>query len=144
MLRGRPALGILCFVSFLALKTQAAQRSCTKDIVKRVQTLIDQAPDVVLLDVRLYTPTTEDFEKCRSSNLKCFADEIKVLCEEWKTVGVLIEKFKLDAKLEKLATFFNQTEAACRQCELFKKQNATMFLSDLKSALQMMNQQFCE
>ncbi|CAB1442822.1 unnamed protein product [Pleuronectes platessa] len=120
MLRGRPALGILCFVSFLSLKTQAAHRRCTKDIIIRVQTLINKAPDVRLTDIRLYTPTIEDFQKCPSSTLKCYAEEIKVLCVELKTV----KNFKLNVKLEKLATFFNQTEAACRQCEIFTKQNA--------------------
>ncbi|XP_053277979.1 interleukin 15, like [Pleuronectes platessa] len=140
MLRGRPALGILCFVSFLSLKTQAAHRRCTKDIIIRVQTLINKAPDVRLTDIRLYTPTIEDFQKCPSSTLKCYAEEIKVLCVELKTV----KNFKLNVKLEKLATFFNQTEAACRQCEIFTKQNAATFLDHLQSALQMMNQQFCE
>ncbi|XP_062241741.1 interleukin 15, like isoform X2 [Platichthys flesus] len=140
---GGPALGILCFVSFLSLKTQAAHRRCTKDIVTRVQTLINQAPDV-LWDIRLYTPTPEDSQKCPSSTLKCYAEEIKVLCVELKSVGVQTEKLQLNAKLEKLAMFFNQTEVACRQCEIFTKQNATMFLGNLMSALQMMNQQFCE
>ncbi|XP_069390957.1 interleukin 15, like isoform X2 [Paralichthys olivaceus] len=111
------------------------------DVIKRVQTLMDK--HTMLLDIRLYTPTTEDYKKCPSSTLKCFAEEIKVLGEELKTFG-RIYNFKLNIKLEKLATFFNETETACRQCELFIEQNAANFLSDLMSTLQMMNQQFCE
>ncbi|XP_056231116.1 interleukin 15, like isoform X5 [Seriola aureovittata] len=128
MLRGRPALEVvfLCFVCVLSLKPQPDARICSQDIILRVEFLIKKAPNL----------------KCPSSTFKCFAAEIKVLTDEWKTFDN-IPKFKLNILLGELATSFNQTESECRQCELFKEQNAEKFLKDLLSTLQFINEQYC-
>ncbi|XP_050921559.1 interleukin 15, like isoform X5 [Lates calcarifer] len=135
MLTGRPALAtvLLCLVCLLALKPQpaaaaAAAIRCTRDIIKWVGELIKKTSDL----------------NCPSSTLKCFADEVKVLVKEWETVGVVgFRNLKLNIKLEILASRFNQTESECRQCELLKVQNATVFLEDLRSTLQIINTDFC-
>ncbi|XP_050921557.1 interleukin 15, like isoform X3 [Lates calcarifer] len=151
MLTGRPALAtvLLCLVCLLALKPQpaaaaAAAIRCTRDIIKWVGELIKKTSDL-WLDCRLYTPTIQDYQQnCPSSTLKCFADEVKVLVKEWETVGVVgFRNLKLNIKLEILASRFNQTESECRQCELLKVQNATVFLEDLRSTLQIINTDFC-
>lgn len=78
--------------------------------------------------------------KCPGSTLKCFADEIQVLIEEWDTIpeiGVHLKK-----KMERLArTGVTQTE--CRQCELHKEQSTERFLNDLYLTIQKMNSQNC-
>ncbi|XP_056231113.1 interleukin 15, like isoform X3 [Seriola aureovittata] len=144
MLRGRPALEVvfLCFVCVLSLKPQPDARICSQDIILRVEFLIKKAPNL-WLNSRLYTPNLTDYQqKCPSSTFKCFAAEIKVLTDEWKTFDN-IPKFKLNILLGELATSFNQTESECRQCELFKEQNAEKFLKDLLSTLQFINEQYC-
>ncbi|XP_038549922.1 interleukin 15, like isoform X9 [Micropterus salmoides] len=94
------------------------------------------------VDCRLYTPTIDDYQNCPSSTLKCFADEIKVLIEEWSTVGK-IPCFTLNISLTTLASKFNQTESECRQCELFREEEAENFLKGLQLTLEMMNSQHC-
>ncbi|XP_038549914.1 interleukin 15, like isoform X2 [Micropterus salmoides] len=81
-------------------------------------------------------------KNCPSSTLKCFADEIKVLIEEWSTVGK-IPCFTLNISLTTLASKFNQTESECRQCELFREEEAENFLKGLQLTLEMMNSQHC-
>ncbi|XP_076592035.1 interleukin 15, like isoform X2 [Chaetodon auriga] len=143
MLRGSLALVSvhLCFFCLSALMPQPATKVCTKDIMNNVQFLINNTSDL-LLDCRLYTPTISDYQqKCPSSTMKCFADEVKVLIEEWETVPY--RGFRLNIKLEKLAKSLNQTESECLQCEFFKEQKAEKFLNDLHSTLQSMNSQHC-
>ncbi|XP_044057489.1 interleukin 15, like isoform X3 [Siniperca chuatsi] len=142
MLRGRRALVsvYLCFVCLLSLTAQPAAKPCTQDIIKRVKFLIIKAPDL-WLHCRLYTPTIDDFQQnCPSSTLKCFANEIKVLIEEWETVQGI---HSLKIRLEKLASLFNQTESECRQCELLEEKEAEVFLKGLHGTLEMMNSQHC-
>ncbi|XP_035477934.1 interleukin 15, like isoform X2 [Scophthalmus maximus] len=134
MLRGRPALVmvILCQVCLLAPKSAAGLRSL--DVIKRVQLLIREAPKKVSLKSRLYTPTMADFQNCPSSTLKCFAAEVKVLDDEWKT-----RRLNVSHMLEVLAASFNQAESGCRQCECFDEETAEEFLKVLLSTLQNAN-----
>ncbi|XP_038549919.1 interleukin 15, like isoform X7 [Micropterus salmoides] len=144
MLRGRPAFAsvYLCFVCLLSLlPSQLAAKPCTRDILKQVKFLVKLAPSLSV-DCRLYTPTIDDYQNCPSSTLKCFADEIKVLIEEWSTVGK-IPCFTLNISLTTLASKFNQTESECRQCELFREEEAENFLKGLQLTLEMMNSQHC-
>ncbi|XP_070761987.1 interleukin 15, like isoform X2 [Enoplosus armatus] len=146
MLRGRLALVTVCLclvclrlVCLLALPAQPATRLCTQDLIKKVNRLIRRAPSLKWLDCRLYTPTVDDYQNCPSSTLKCFADELKVLVEEWETA----QGVRLNTELEKLALLlFNQTESECRQCELLQEENAERFLRGLHSTLEMMNSQY--
>ncbi|XP_038549918.1 interleukin 15, like isoform X6 [Micropterus salmoides] len=145
MLRGRPAFAsvYLCFVCLLSLlPSQLAAKPCTRDILKQVKFLVKLAPSLKSVDCRLYTPTIDDYQNCPSSTLKCFADEIKVLIEEWSTVGK-IPCFTLNISLTTLASKFNQTESECRQCELFREEEAENFLKGLQLTLEMMNSQHC-
>ncbi|XP_070685786.1 interleukin 15, like isoform X3 [Pempheris klunzingeri] len=145
MLRRRLALAsvYLCLVCMLAPTPQPiAANLCTKDIIKKVQTLIGKAPKL-WLDCRLYTPSPEDYEQnCPSSTMKCFADELKVLIQEWETIGA-IHGFRFNTKVEKLASLLNQTKPECLRCELLKEETAETFLKGLHLTLQMMNFVHC-
>ncbi|XP_045930887.1 interleukin 15, like isoform X2 [Micropterus dolomieu] len=144
MLRGRPAFAsvYLCLVCLLSLlPPQLAAKPCTRDILRQVKVLVKLAPSLSV-DCRLYTPTIDDYQNCPSSTLKCFADEIKVLIEEWRTVRIL-PRFTLNISLTTLASKFNQTESECRQCELFREEEAENFLKGLQLTLEMMNSQHC-
>ncbi|KAF0030947.1 hypothetical protein F2P81_017678 [Scophthalmus maximus] len=89
----------------------------------------------VSLKSRLYTPTMADFQQnCPSSTLKCFAAEVKVLDDEWKT-----RRLNVSHMLEVLAASFNQAESGCRQCECFDEETAEEFLKVLLSTLQNAN-----
>ncbi|KAM9359376.1 interleukin 15, like isoform 4-T4 [Symphorus nematophorus] len=126
MLRGKPVLASvhLCFICLLAVMPQPAARRCSLDIVTKVQTVFDDAG-----------------LKCPSSTMKCFADEIKVLIEEWENFPY--HHFKLDLKLKILSSKLNQTESECHQCELFTEKTAGEFLNDLLKTLEKMNSVNC-
>ncbi|KAM9359374.1 interleukin 15, like isoform 2-T2 [Symphorus nematophorus] len=142
MLRGKPVLASvhLCFICLLAVMPQPAARRCSLDIVTKVQTVFDDA-GLNGLDCRLYTPPIQHFQKCPSSTMKCFADEIKVLIEEWENFPY--HHFKLDLKLKILSSKLNQTESECHQCELFTEKTAGEFLNDLLKTLEKMNSVNC-
>ncbi|KAM9359375.1 interleukin 15, like isoform 3-T3 [Symphorus nematophorus] len=127
MLRGKPVLASvhLCFICLLAVMPQPAARRCSLDIVTKVQTVFDDA----------------GLQKCPSSTMKCFADEIKVLIEEWENFPY--HHFKLDLKLKILSSKLNQTESECHQCELFTEKTAGEFLNDLLKTLEKMNSVNC-
>uniref|UniRef100_A0A3Q3MXF4 Interleukin n=1 Tax=Mastacembelus armatus TaxID=205130 RepID=A0A3Q3MXF4_9TELE len=145
MLRGRSTVVsvFLCFVCLLAQKPQPPARLCTNDILRRVRGLVSKAPALEWLGCRLYTPTIDDYEqKCPSSTLKCLADEIQVLTGEWGKLDKL-KRLNLHNNLRTLAWLVNQTESGCRQCELFKEENAERFLNDLCKILHYMNSKNC-
>ncbi|XP_060903250.1 interleukin 15, like isoform X2 [Labrus mixtus] len=122
MLTGRRGVACmyLCFFCLLALTHQAPIKTGW-DILKRVQRFITKVPS-----------------KCPKTTMECFAKEVKVLIEEWKTVGAPGVP-KLDEKLEDLASELDQTNSDCSQCELLNEKNATEFLKILEETLQMMN-----
>nr|XP_046246073.1 interleukin 15, like isoform X2 [Scatophagus argus] len=138
MLRGRLTLASVCLylVCPLGLRLQPAAKLYTEDVIRRVESLI--VSDLTELDCRLYTPTIEDYQKCPSSTMKCFADEVKVLIEEWENFPA--GGLRLNIKLKKLAKLLNKTEASeCLQCELSKEEKAEKFLKDLALTLRTMN-----
>lgn len=134
MLTARPLLIAL----LLLLHGFIAASVCTKDVVRNVQALMNNS-HLKELDCRLYTPAVTDYQqKCRSSIMRCFAVEIKVLIKEWDQVPN--QGFRLDRRLSRLADKLNtKSEPGCLQCELFKEENATVFLKDLLWTLEMMN-----
>ncbi|XP_078103293.1 interleukin 15, like isoform X5 [Sander vitreus] len=98
------------------------------------------------LNCSLYTPTDQDFEQtCPKSALKCFANETKVLIQEWEDVNFRVVRpyRNLSKKLEILSAKLNQSESECRQCEFLNEQNAETFLKQLKSTVEMMNRLYC-
>ncbi|XP_078103292.1 interleukin 15, like isoform X4 [Sander vitreus] len=97
------------------------------------------------LNCSLYTPTDQDFETCPKSALKCFANETKVLIQEWEDVNFRVVRpyRNLSKKLEILSAKLNQSESECRQCEFLNEQNAETFLKQLKSTVEMMNRLYC-
>ncbi|XP_059187883.1 interleukin 15, like isoform X4 [Centropristis striata] len=144
LLRGRIAVAsaYLCFVCLLAVVSQPVSRPCSKDIIKRVKSLIEKEPQLRWLDCRLYTPTVEDFrQNCPRSTLKCFADELQVLIEEWDLHR--LKKLKLNTRVENLALTLNQTDPECLQCELLKEENAKKFLQSLQETIEMANLRGC-
>ncbi|XP_068601616.1 interleukin 15, like [Brachionichthys hirsutus] len=133
----------LCLTCLLALTAKPPAKICTRDIIAKVQHLKD-APDLMSLECRLYTPTIEDYMRCPGATIKCFADEIGVLIQEWERVPR--GGFKLNVKLGKLARqFLNKApeDSPCFRCELSKEQRAGEFLQDLLSTLQAVNAQRC-
>ncbi|XP_020513998.1 interleukin 15, like isoform X1 [Labrus bergylta] len=138
MLTGRRGVACmyLCFFCLLALTHQATD-NVFRDIVRRVQRFIKNVPSELLI-CSLYTPDIYDYQKCPKTTMKCFAKEVKVLIQEWKTVGAAGVP-KLDEKLEDLASELDQTNSECAQCELLNEKNATEFLKSLETTLQMMN-----
>ncbi|XP_047449256.1 interleukin 15, like isoform X2 [Mugil cephalus] len=144
MLRGRSALvGVfLCYVCLLVAEPEIRSPRCSEDIIRRLRALINGAPEKNWLACRLYTPTFPDYEKCPSTTLKCFADEVKVLCEEWE-VSNRKSRRNLNTMLQKLASAFNQTETDCRQCELLEEQSAEKFLNALLSTIEAINEKYC-
>uniref|UniRef100_A0A3B5AK64 Interleukin n=1 Tax=Stegastes partitus TaxID=144197 RepID=A0A3B5AK64_9TELE len=141
MLRGIPALlsVLLWFVCQPAVTPQHVDIRCSRDIFKRVSELLIKAPSQISL--RLYTPTSRDFEICPGAALRCFAEELNVLAEEWELNWT--RRNKLSSRILKQASLFNQAESECRQCELLKEENAETFLRNLTNTLQNMNAQFC-
>uniref|UniRef100_UPI0037E94A8C interleukin 15, like isoform X2 n=1 Tax=Semicossyphus pulcher TaxID=241346 RepID=UPI0037E94A8C len=140
MLTGRRDLATvyLCFFCLLSLTQQPAAQICTRGILKRVKYFQSQAP-LTLLDCQLYTPSLDDYENCPRTSIQCFADEVKVLIEEWKTVKDA-RVFNLNVKLEQLASEINQTNSEeCLQCELLQEKKAEDFLEALEKTLTMMN-----
>ncbi|XP_060903248.1 interleukin 15, like isoform X1 [Labrus mixtus] len=138
MLTGRRGVACmyLCFFCLLALTHQAPIKTGW-DILKRVQRFITKVPSELSI-CSLYTPDIYDYQKCPKTTMECFAKEVKVLIEEWKTVGAPGVP-KLDEKLEDLASELDQTNSDCSQCELLNEKNATEFLKILEETLQMMN-----
>ncbi|KAM3616122.1 uncharacterized protein V6R79_012662 [Siganus canaliculatus] len=137
-LTARPLLLAL----LLLLDGFVAASVCTKDVVRNVQALMSNSY-LKELDCRLYTPAvTKSQQKCHSSIMRCFAVEIKVLLEEWD--GVPGHGLWLDKKLNRLADQLNTTsESGCLQCELFREENATVFLKDLIRTLELVNSAEC-
>ncbi|XP_078103289.1 interleukin 15, like isoform X2 [Sander vitreus] len=148
MLRGWLALAsvYLFFVCLPGLMPQPAAKPCSLDTRKRVENLIKIAPGMKeKLNCSLYTPTDQDFETCPKSALKCFANETKVLIQEWEDVNFRVVRpyRNLSKKLEILSAKLNQSESECRQCEFLNEQNAETFLKQLKSTVEMMNRLYC-
>ncbi|XP_073345300.1 interleukin 15, like isoform X2 [Pagrus major] len=139
MLRGRLPLASvhLCLVCLLALTSQS--KICGKDVFRTVQRLIDGDPDSMCSDCKLYTPSSDHFKKCPRSTMLCFANESKVLIEEWDNY----HGPRLDRELGKLARWLTQSESGCLQCELQKEETAGKFLADLLKTLQMMHSLHC-
>ncbi|XP_069017128.1 interleukin 15, like isoform X3 [Embiotoca jacksoni] len=143
MLRERTALVsvFLCFVCVLARPPQTTARTkrCqTQDIIQRVQILMNAAP-TQSLDGRQYTPTVLNYEQnCPKTTLNCFADELKVLIDEWG-VHVCSDCSKLDLKVKKLANTNKPESPACGPCEVMPEEDAVKFLQDLITTLQLMN-----
>lgn len=139
MLKGRQGLAsvFLCFFCLLTLLQQPAL-SCYRDILNRVESLSKAAP-LNLLDCMLYTPTTNNYENCSKSALKCFAAEVKVVIQEWKTIEKLKRKWDLDTRLNEVAELLNQTNTECFQCEQLTEKNATEFFRDLETYIKQMN-----
>ncbi|CAJ1066263.1 interleukin 15%2C like [Xyrichtys novacula] len=106
-----------------------------RGIQQKVRYFINNAP-MELLDCRLYTPTINDYQNCPQTTMKCFADEVKVLIEEWETVKDA-HVIRLDKMLKQLATKLPQTASECRQCELLQEEKAEKFLEYLERTLQM-------
>ncbi|XP_059187887.1 interleukin 15, like isoform X8 [Centropristis striata] len=127
LLRGRIAVAsaYLCFVCLLAVVSQPVSRPCSKDIIKRVKSLIEKEPQL----------------NCPRSTLKCFADELQVLIEEWDLHR--LKKLKLNTRVENLALTLNQTDPECLQCELLKEENAKKFLQSLQETIEMANLRGC-
>ncbi|XP_068174316.1 interleukin 15, like isoform X2 [Antennarius striatus] len=144
MLRRRLTLAsvLLCLSCLFSLTAQLQTRICARDLIPRVQSLQARS-DLMSLDCRLYTPAIEDYMRCPSSTIKCFADEVEVLIQEWERVPH--GGFKLDVKLEQLASLLNETleDSGCFQCELSREQRAEKFLEDLLSTLEAVNSQRC-
>ncbi|XP_034557149.1 interleukin 15, like [Notolabrus celidotus] len=139
MMTGRRGLAsaCLCFLCLLALTQKLAAGNQIRGILRQVKTLIKKAP-MRLLDCRLYTPHISDYKKCPRSTMQCFADEVKVLIEEWETLqGVRF--FRLDRELENLAKKLNKTTPECLRCELLQEENAEEFLGHLEKTLQMIS-----
>lgn len=130
----------LCFVCLLAMTPQSAARCHSVDVISNVQMLINDT-GLNTLDCRLYTPTIEHFQKCPSTTMNCFADEMKVLTEEWENFPY--RRLRLNLKLKILSKNLNQTESDCPQCEVFEEKTAQQFLEKLISALQTMNSMKC-
>lgn len=136
----------LCFVCLLAQRSKPAGR-CFSDMLTSVETVLNQTSDLESLNCSLYTPTPHDYQNCPSAVLKCFAEEIKVLVEEWQIVVLNDEtssppSFRslknLKYGLQRLTKSSNQVEFGCTQCELFEEKKADLFLGELHSTLQMM------
>ncbi|XP_041653912.1 interleukin 15, like isoform X2 [Cheilinus undulatus] len=140
MLTGRRGLAsvCLCFFCLLTLPQQPAALNCYRDILHRVKTLSKVAP-LNSLDCMLYTPAIDDYENCSKSALKCFAAEVTVIIQEWKTIEKVNRKWDLDEKLAEVADLLNQTNPECLQCEQLKEENAKDFFRVLETFIQLMN-----
>ncbi|KAM9853096.1 interleukin 15, like isoform 2-T2 [Aulostomus maculatus] len=144
LLRGTPNLATasLCFICLLGLKLQSTATPCSIDVPGQVEYLIGKASETEL-DCRLYTPTISDYEQnCPNTTLTCFAEELKMLIKEWRSVSTF-PKPPLVSGLKSLSSQFNKTESRCRCCECHKEENATAFLKRLLSTLEVMNSQNC-
>ncbi|XP_036942077.1 interleukin 15, like isoform X1 [Acanthopagrus latus] len=140
MLTGSLALASvhLCLACLLVLPSQS--KLCSKDVFSTVHILLQSDPNSTCSGCRLYTPSIEDYkQRCPRSTMMCFANESKVLIEEWDDY----RGPRLDRKLGKLAQWLKQPESECRQCEFQKEETAGKFLADLLKTLQMMNSQHC-
>ncbi|KAK9520406.1 hypothetical protein VZT92_020294 [Zoarces viviparus] len=138
MLRGRSALARVCLCLVCLLGPAAELQS--RDLLKQVQTLIGIAPQLNDSGCWLYTPTAQDYEKCPSSSLTCFSEEVQVLIDEWANAGVIKKgRFRLKRGLRLLAVKLKKTESECSRCELFPEEEAKTFLSKLKETIQKMN-----
>ncbi|XP_035813818.1 interleukin 15, like isoform X2 [Amphiprion ocellaris] len=141
-----PALLVfLGFFCLLAVTQQDVDKRCTKGVLWQVEALQRKADTQI--SCRLYTPTSRDFEICPGAALRCFAEELQVLAEEWELNPNLNRnrkaRSKFNLRIQKLASYFDQTEPGCRQCELLKEEDAKTFLQSLNDTLQIMRSQFC-
>lgn len=138
-------LRVFLWLVCLFTVTLQHDKRCARTLFGQVNKLLKIAPNQ--LSSRLYTPTSQDFESCPGAALRCFAEELDVLIEEWElnpnrnpnreTRSVL------SLRIQSLASFFSKTESTCRQCELLTVENAETFLGNLSMILQDMNSQFC-
>lgn len=138
MLRGGGALAnvLLCLVCLPpVMPTPVPQRTCSRDSITQVDSLIQQAPDW-WLDTKLYTPTKEDYQNCPRSTMNCFAAEVEVLLEEWT---LRLKYRRLSGALKKLGGSRNQTESPCLRCERLQEENAETFLQGLRETLEYVN-----
>lgn len=138
MPRDCPALlaVFLGFVCLHAVTQPVVDKRCTKDVLTQVEDLQRNADKQI--SCRLYTPTSRDFEICPGAALRCFAEELQVLAEEWE------QNLNRNRKrIQKLASYFDQTESGCRQCELLEEEDTKTFLQSLSNTLQIMRSQFC-
>ncbi|XP_041653920.1 interleukin 15, like isoform X3 [Cheilinus undulatus] len=79
------------------------------------------------------------YQNCSKSALKCFAAEVTVIIQEWKTIEKVNRKWDLDEKLAEVADLLNQTNPECLQCEQLKEENAKDFFRVLETFIQLMN-----
>ncbi|XP_078140479.1 uncharacterized protein LOC139913106 isoform X2 [Centroberyx gerrardi] len=140
MLRGRPALmSVFLWFVYLPVQTSGAP-ACSHEAFQIVSNLTQTANEMEWLNSTLYTPTLDDYMKCPTSTLNCFAQEVKVLNVEWPTL-----RPTLKLTLRRLAKHLGNLERrsinqTCYQmCELHEEKAAGEFLETLKVILQNMN-----
>uniref|UniRef100_A0A087XZ73 Interleukin n=2 Tax=Poecilia TaxID=8080 RepID=A0A087XZ73_POEFO len=144
MLRGGPALAtvFLCSVCLLAAPTPSRRNKlCSLGRIDKVKSLNDSLP--TQMDLSLYTPSVEDYKKCPTAALSCFADELSVLCEEMMVSSLNCTEPKLSQSLRKLAKKFKKSESDCRLCELHLEKSPKDFLIVLLNVLQWINSENC-
>uniref|UniRef100_A0A3P9NKE4 Interleukin n=1 Tax=Poecilia reticulata TaxID=8081 RepID=A0A3P9NKE4_POERE len=96
------------------------------------------------MDFSLYTPSVDDCkQKCPAAALRCFADELSVLCEEMKVSSLDCTEPKLSQSLRTLAKKFNKSESDCRPCELHPEESPKDFLGVLLNILEWINSKNC-
>ncbi|KAL6471099.1 hypothetical protein MHYP_G00197490 [Metynnis hypsauchen] len=124
---------ILYFV--VVIMRQAKCHSvCSSETVTEVKSLMSWLANKELYDCRLYTPTLSDYEQnCSKSILKCFEKEATVLIGENKKSSKLIRM------LHQLAKQLQDKGLICPACEVYKEEQALIFLDTLLQTLQKMN-----
>ncbi|XP_037533829.1 uncharacterized protein LOC119410982 [Nematolebias whitei] len=122
---------------------------CTKDFISRVNSLTKMALNQTDVNLTLYTPTLLDFEqKCPSFAIKCFDEELKILFRELDIPrrNLNVRKLLTFKKVSRKHSNTNRKKHPqfdCLQCELLVEQNADVFLGNLLSTVQRINDESC-
>lgn len=127
----------LCFFCLLAVTQRLVAQNCIQGILRTVQLFIKKVP-MKLTDCRLYTPSIVHYQNCPQTTMQCFADEVKVLIEELKTIEAPSLP-DLNKMLDRLAQTLNQNNSECPQCELLQEEKAADFLQALRQTLTLMS-----
>uniref|UniRef100_A0A3Q3A3W9 Interleukin n=1 Tax=Kryptolebias marmoratus TaxID=37003 RepID=A0A3Q3A3W9_KRYMA len=141
MLRGRSSHEsvFVCVCLFVLLTQSSPRKFCSKDFFAQVKAL-NETLNQTGLNFSLYTPTIQDYQKCPSVALKCFADELEVLNRELEISGVKRSPlFKTLQRLEK-----NEKQSDCLRCELLEERSAEIFLQNLQDTVQEINAKNCQ
>ncbi|KAK5904205.1 hypothetical protein CesoFtcFv8_005793 [Champsocephalus esox] len=142
MLRGGLSLVSvsLCLVCLTAAPLLAG--NCSKDLLKKVKTLLTNAKELKELECKLYTPTVDHYKNCSWSTMGCLVAETKVLFLESEAADLSEISKDKEEMVENLEDFFSQMspdpETDCLTCESLEVNNAETFVKGFQSILQSM------